>query len=420
LGASITIGDGTSDYLVFGCVEIGDMLSGGNVVEARVRESLGDTFKDVVMYQRSDASDEFTRAFTLLYKAQAATTLTIEATCQGFPADAKRSFLAAIRLNAFVEHFTDYTADTDETGWGFPQTKDIATLAETATVTSTNWGFIGACTDTYAGSGLGEPTWIALDIDGAGDITVGGDETWKYQNNPTSHRQTRFAVSGDQAISAGETIDADFKYSTPSSPLTAGVTETLLVGFTWELAGGVECFTIGNTGFPTCMLGTSHTFESGAPLNWNDPDGVDVELEVLTSGAVGDADIASVVLLTDVETHDGEGDMAFVTDIGNHTLTATVASGGTAEVRGAQAKYGAFSMFAHDEAGLMESRWGTTVNSTDFDFGSGDWTMECDVLFSGTLEITDIPLMAKWIWLDRSFMWTISMNPAGESMSFTW
>lgn len=418
LGASLTIGDGTSDYLVFGCVEIGDMLSGGNVVQARVRESLGNTFKEACMYQRSDASDEFTRAFTMLYEAQAATTLTIEATCQGFPADAKRSFLAAIRLNAFVEHFTDYDPDPDESGWSFPLEVEVATLAETATVTSANWGFIGAVTDTYAGSGLGEPAFLRLDIDGAGDITIGGDETWKYQCNPTSRRQTRFAVSDNQSISSGETIDADMVYDTPASASTAGCTEALLVGFTWELAGGTECFTIGNTGFPTCMLGTKHTFQNNAPLNWEDAlgAGASVELETFTAPVVGDPDIASVVLLAAVENTDGEGDMAFVTDVGGHTLTAAVASGGVAEVRGAQSKFGSFSMFNDDAAGAVSARWGTTVNSTDFDFAAGDYTMECHLLFNRKSS-TNIPIFAKWIYNHFSFHW--DFNSTSETFNLT-
>ncbi|KKK67741.1 hypothetical protein LCGC14_2951030, partial [marine sediment metagenome] len=117
LGASITIGDGTSDYLVFAGVEIGDFLTGGNTVDWRVRESTGNTTKVGGIYGMSDTTDEIPQAHVFLYKAQVSTALTLEATCTGFPVDIKRSFLAAIRLDAFAEHFTGYNADPDETDW---------------------------------------------------------------------------------------------------------------------------------------------------------------------------------------------------------------------------------------------------------------------------------------------------------------
>ena len=139
-------------------------------------------------------------------------------------------------------------------------------------------------------------------------------------------------------------------------------------------------------------------------INWLDADDVSIELAVLEVGVVGDADFASVVLLTGVENTDGEGDQAFIVAVGGHTLTATEASTGVAEVQGAQAKFGSFSMFCDDAAGAVKARWGTTVNSTDFDFGSGDFTMECHLLFTRK-SATDIPIFSKWIFNHFSFHW---------------
>ena len=264
LGAGITIGDGTSDYLVFAGVWIGDFESGGNTVTWNLRESNGDTLKLGGVYGMSDVTDEIPMMHAFLYKAQAATTLTIEATCTGFPVDAKRSFLAAIRLNAFAEHFVGYDADPDESTWSFPQARDIATISATATVSSSNWGFIAAANDSWGGASPGRPTTLVLDIDGAGDVIVGGDSTWELETNSTSRRETRFMVSADQTINSGETIDADCNIQTNSNPQGDAWKEALIVGFTWELQPSGS-FKVGDPNFLTQIFGTS--VDIPEPLN---------------------------------------------------------------------------------------------------------------------------------------------------------
>ena len=279
LGSSITIGDGTSDYLVFACIQIGDFVSGGNTPDWRIRESAGNTVKVMGKYGMNDLSDEVVRSWVGLYKAQAATTLTIEATCTGFPADAKRSFLCAIRLNAFAQHFTGYVADADESGWSFPEEQEVS-ISATATQTSSNWGFIGAVTDNYGGSGLGQPTILRLDIAGAGDNTIGGDATWKFLAGGTNHGQTRFAVSVDQTINSGQTIDADMVYNTPTSSTSAGVTEQLIIAFTWELSGTADVLDVGNPNFVTNYLGKQHRFFGADGVDYFefDIDGTDLNM----------------------------------------------------------------------------------------------------------------------------------------------
>ena len=102
-GSSVTIGDGTSDYLVFGSVRIQDFLTGGNEVYIRVND--GATQIGGQEGPRGDSSDQHTLGFIQLWEAPAAsTTLTVEATCLGNPVDKVYSSIIAIRLDAFVDY----------------------------------------------------------------------------------------------------------------------------------------------------------------------------------------------------------------------------------------------------------------------------------------------------------------------------
>jgi hypothetical protein len=158
------------------------------------------------------------------------------------------------------------------------------------------------------------------------------------------------------------------------------------------------------------------TMDNAIAVNWKDFAAASVELAVLSGGG-GDADFANVVFLMDVENTGGEGDQAFLVNVGGHTVTAAEGSTGIAEVRGAKAKFGSFSIFNDDEAGIVLARWGTTVNSTDFDFGSGDFTFECHLLFN-RLSSTNIPVFAKWAYPNFSFHW--DFDSVNEKFFFTY
>ncbi len=416
-GAAVTVGDGTSDWLVFGSVHVQDFSIGSSQPIVRVND--GTTQLTGSSVGRGDTTDALTMGFMQIWQGvPASTTLTVEIEGGGWAVEKTYANIMAIRLDSLVDYNKDFIATTAAFGGGSGDT-DAVTLDYSAGVSADDYCFLACATGSNGNASSPHPI-IRLDQNSGGDVTLAGENDQEFIANivtgTTDYPQ--FLVSGDQTVVIADTLEADFNVTHGGA---GGLqwTNAFILGFAWQLAGSSECFSVGNLTFPTCMLGSSHTFQSGKPLNWNDAAGVAVELEVLTTGVVGDPDIGSVVLLTGVENHDGEGDMAFLTDIGNHTLTATVASGGVAEVRGANAKFGDFSMYCKDEAGVMSARWGTTVNSTDFDFGSGDFTMECHMLFK-TIQVDQIPIMSKWIWLDRSFTWNVTVNPAGEDMTFTW
>jgi len=121
------------------------------------------------------------------------------------------------------------------------------------------------------------------------------------------------------------------------------------------------------------------TLANDAPVRWLDILDVPVEVADFTAGVPGgapvtDPDLASVVLLITSES-DANGASGFTDDTGNHTFTNFESGTGIAEVSNLQAKFGSKSLHLDDIAGAHNAYF-TTPQSTDFDLGSADFTME--------------------------------------------
>ncbi len=254
LGVSVTIGDGVSDYLVLGCVGIGDFTTGGNTVTIRMLKD-GGSAKVMAQYVRADNSDEIPMGIVGFYEAPTAgTAITLTGVGTGFPVDKKYAFLAAIKMSAFAEVHKNYVA-TGPTLSGFPGDTDIATFNVSTTLASNNWCFFGSTTENWAASTQSEHALVRANIGGAGDVTFAGDAARRIEADGTTHTVSRFMVSDDVVIGASVTIDADLQLGHPTSVASDVLIETILLAFTWELkpAGAFE---IGDANFVTKIFGT--------------------------------------------------------------------------------------------------------------------------------------------------------------------
>ncbi|GAF88324.1 unnamed protein product, partial [marine sediment metagenome] len=93
---------------------------------------------------------------------------------------------------------------------------------------------------------------------------------------------------------------------------------------------------------------------------------------------VTDPDIGNVVLLVTAE-NAAAGSGIFTSDVGSHGFDSTVhptEGTGIAVVSTAQAKFGNKSLYIYDEIGIGNNAGFDAATSTDFDFGSGDFTVE--------------------------------------------
>lgn len=253
-GAGVTIGDGASDYLVFGSIRIQDFLTGGNIVSIRVNDGTSTKFGSAVV--RGDSSDQLTMGFMQLWQAPAAsTTLTVEAqNGMGFPVDKVYASIIAIRLDALADYNSAFLATSPNLGNG---PTDIVTLAFT-TSGAADYGFISGATGPNSGV-TGAPDFIRNDLNGGGDVTIAGSETQFGINNVSSPSdQPHWGVSADQSLGAGDTVDADLNAPDAATPIVW--TNCFLVAFQWKLSGDAEFFDVGNVGFTTRMKGLSTRF----------------------------------------------------------------------------------------------------------------------------------------------------------------
>ncbi len=255
-GAGVTIGDGTSDYLVFGSVRVKDFTTGGNTVDTRVND--GTAVLKGTGIVLGDFSDELSLGFFQLWQAPASgTTLSLEAHCTGFPVDKVYASIIAIRMDAFVDYHSDLLATSPNLGNG-PIT--LATVAFT-TADSDDYGFISGATGPNL-SVVGPPDFIRNDLNTGGDVTIGGSETQQGSANVGSLDNVHIGVSVDQALSSGDAIDADFVAVDAATP--AIYTNNFLLVFAWTLAGDGEFFDVGNAGFTTRMKGkTTRFYDTG-------------------------------------------------------------------------------------------------------------------------------------------------------------
>ncbi len=263
-GAAVTIGDGVSDYLVFGSVRVDNFLTGGNTVDTRINDGTVQLKGTGIVL--GDFSDELTLGFFQLWQAPAAsTTLSVEAQTTGFPVDKVYASIIAIRMDAFSDYNSDLLATSPDLGNG-PNT--LATVAFTTAATG-EYGFISGATGPNL-SVVGPPDFIRNSLNGGGDVTIGGSETQLGAVNVGSLDQVHIGVSADQSLSISDTIDADFVANDAATP--AVYTNNFLLVFEWSIATAPEVYKVGNAGFATEILGTTVTVQ--APLFATSYDGV--------------------------------------------------------------------------------------------------------------------------------------------------
>ena len=414
-GAQITIGDGVSDYLVFGSVRVDNFYPASNIIDVQIND--GSTQLYGMGHSRADSSDELTLGFMQLWQAPAAsTTLNVEAKTSFWSADKVYACIIAIRLDAFVGYQVDFLAQSDPFSGGGGDT-DVTTLAFAVGVTD-DYCLMACGTGTSGGASDSPDPIIRNDLNGTGDATLAGEigQDWEINIVAGHQEMPHWVVSSDQSWTAADAVDADFNVTHGTSGSAVWL-NNFLIAFSWSIGGSdVDLFDVGNTAYTTRLLGLTNQINNDRPITWLDSDSVAIELAILGASVQTDEFFDDVVNVSTLD-NSSQDATEFTSELGGHNFTATVAAGGVAKITSAESKFGTYSIFCDDEAGAMSARWGTTSNSTSFDFAALDWTMECWLLFERK-SATDIDIFAKWIWIDRTFHWTF--DSTAETFVFTW
>ncbi len=271
MGASVTIGDGVSDYLVFGSMGQTNFQVGSNAVSTRITD--GSNTQLGTETALGDMSDELTFGFWQLWQAPAAgTTLSLEAMTSGWGVDKYYASIIAIRLDAFIDYASDFLETSPDLGTG-PNT--LATVAFT-TASAGDYGFLSGAMGPN-NSSVGVADFIRNDLNSTGDATIGGSETQLgAANSGVTQTFVHFGVSADQALSATDTIDADFVANDAATPVL--YKNSFLAVFQWAISITNEFFDVGNVGYTTRNKGLTTRFY--------DP-GLTDYLEISHNGTVG-------------------------------------------------------------------------------------------------------------------------------------
>jgi hypothetical protein len=150
---------------------------------------------------------------------------------------------------------------------------------------------------------------------------------------------------------------------------------------------GVEAFVVGDPAYPTHIDGTKVELENNIGINWDDGAGTDVEHLVFANTFVGgtpetDPNIGNVIFLATMEGQTATRPASFAPDIGSAGIIeyfTKVGAGDFMEIRSDQAIFGERSLYMSGATGATSGcyMYSDMVTDTAWQFGTGDFTMEC-------------------------------------------
>lgn len=236
-GAAVTIGDGTSDYLV---ISTAHFVVDAVAPEALLRIDVGGVVHGATITETEDTAEEYcigTLAFVSAPSASTTVTTQVSNSGSSGDIDVDNNRIFALRLDAFEDHAG--TRDTTPTNITIAATDTVSgTLAHTTvTAASEDWMFValGVCD-------MGDNAKrIAPRID---DTTIGniaGTSGISYSPNGGVD-EIGMLLAGELAAVANSTgLDIDFiaREAADVSPNPV-VDETTIVAWTWELVAGGE------------------------------------------------------------------------------------------------------------------------------------------------------------------------------------
>ncbi len=420
MGASVTIGDGVSDYLVFGSIQIEDYTGGANNVSSRVSDGTNTQLGAGI--GMGDFADTNLLGFCQLWKAPTAdTTLQVQASTSGWPVDKKYASIIAVRVSAFNDYQGEYLA---ESGAFTGAPRDVINLNFNAAATATDYCLMVCGTGgTGAASDSPDPR-ILLDLNGGGDSTLAGTLDENFTKAATFHGpDPHWLISTDQSWTEADTIDAAFNVTTGSSG-SAEWFDNFIIGFSWSLPTTSEYFDVGHPSYVTRMEGLTTRFYDPGLTDYVEfeHDGTDVLVNYTQtsrhkwrdgidhrwyeSGGVGW--YGRTIGTTDVlfEKHvdilryyfeDGDGNLYYTQNFGGtNTVGLTIHRGNMLEFRGTT---GANKVeLRHDNVDFNF----TAANTTDFNIsGITNLQLAANLVATGTVTGSNLNV-ANW---DAAYGW---------------
>lgn len=382
--SSLTFGDGVKDFIVFW----GSQVNQDNPLQYfqfRLNDGAG-TIHFLGGFAGGGTVEIFNQAGHLAITGHASATWTLEyfAPLAWDLSDVTYTSLCVIDLDAFEDHLATEAA-VPNPGW---INLDIEVTGNTtvATAAAEDWFIIGSVnTSAWNVSTEGASLQLQSSLTGSGGLAGILDLQDSIVTTPTNTPRPFTLFEEQLAVANATDFYVQIQHATGNPPNAANVVtdNASISAFTWNLVGAQsETFTVGDPVYPTRVDGTLVGLKNSVGVNWKNSTDADVEflnfVETFPLGEpAADPYFASVTLLVTAQTG-VVGAETFVSDVGGHTLDSSTHNIGTgvAEISDTWGKFSDRSLYIDDQTGGANQAGFDLAASTDFDFASGDFTVE--------------------------------------------
>lgn len=316
--ASITIGDGVSDYLILMGVRIDTITATQTKCEVTLDINAGATLESLGDEVHDDSATLTYSAMSVVKAPSASTVLFLKGrvTAFGGTAQISNAYIIAIKLNAFEQFVTASVVDATD-----PSSGDNSYLITNfvSSVPTGNWGFWGY-TQGLMGTSNGPITRIQANINSGGYNNVNFSNVhFQRRQGAADQGCFRFPTT-DTSIANAD--DVDFKMFVTAASSNDDIDQIHIVAHSWVVGGSiVETVSVAHDSFATVIKGTSTNITSPIFIVDNytfDVDqtvGAGQDNNVLTyDDATGEISLEAIPAAI---THTGEvtGDVALTVDV---------------------------------------------------------------------------------------------------------
>jgi len=269
LSPNITIGDGVSDWLIFGTFQCDQPQAGGQIQFGLFD---GSTNTEYAMHQFADTADIKSIVFSAVVQGISSTTFRTAARAVAASGNTARIFTSgiyALRLNRFAQY--SITSGAGPTSPGSGAEFSLLTDSIVAT-TNSDWGLFTFARNNWAGNSLSGTFYGRANINAGGFTTISGFDTppQAVVENATAEWTPRPLVPRITELTGvvpTDTVGAEFRWIPPTTFGSAVAELYHMVMFTWDTVDtSVEETTFGDPALDTRIDGLSVTTSANVSI----------------------------------------------------------------------------------------------------------------------------------------------------------
>lgn len=259
LSPSITIGDGVSDWLIFGSFQIDQPSPADSQIQVGLFD--GSVNTEYAMHEFEDTADIKSLFFSAVVTGIASTTFQTAARAVAASGDQARIFTSgiyALRLNRFAQYSIQSGAGPTNPGSG----AEFSLLTDSVVATTaSDWGIMAFAQNRWVGNTLSGTHYGRANINAGGFTTIAGFDTPPVSvvENAAVERTPKFLcprITELTGVVATDTVGAELRWIPATTFATDEASLYNMVMFTWDTVDtSVEATTLGDPTVDTQLDG---------------------------------------------------------------------------------------------------------------------------------------------------------------------